>query len=38
MIPWARLGKCKKEAYDDELGKRLWEWCEKEVKAFEARQ
>ncbi|KAI0823262.1 NAD(P)-binding protein [Trametes gibbosa] len=38
LIPWARLGKCKAEAYDDELGGRLWNWLEGEVKAFEASQ
>ena len=35
MIPWARRGKCKKEAYDQDLGKRVWAWLEGEVKAFE---
>ena len=33
MIPWARLGKCRPEAYDDELGERLWRWLEAEVQA-----
>ncbi|TFK84293.1 NAD(P)-binding protein [Polyporus arcularius HHB13444] len=33
LIPWARLGKCRPEAYDDELGERLWKWLEDEVKA-----
>ncbi|KAH9849461.1 clathrin adaptor complex small chain-domain-containing protein [Lenzites betulinus] len=38
LVPWARLGKCKAEAYDDELGGKLWNWLEGEVKAFEASQ
>ena len=38
MIPWARLGKCRPEVYDDEVGNRLWSWLEEEVKAFEASQ
>ncbi|RPD56663.1 NAD(P)-binding protein [Lentinus tigrinus ALCF2SS1-7] len=33
LIPWARLGKCRPEAYDDEVGERLWKWLEEEVKA-----
>ncbi|KZT06203.1 NAD(P)-binding protein [Laetiporus sulphureus 93-53] len=32
LIPWARLGECRKEAYDDELGARLWDWLEEQVK------
>ena len=32
LIPWARVGKCRKEAYDGELGKRLWNWLEEEVR------
>jgi len=32
LIPWARVGECRKEAYDDELGNRLWSWLEEEVK------
>ncbi|KAI0747568.1 hypothetical protein C8Q74DRAFT_510339 [Fomes fomentarius] len=35
LIPWARLGKCRREAYDDELGQRLWTWLEDAVKAHE---
>ncbi|PCH44323.1 NAD(P)-binding protein [Wolfiporia cocos MD-104 SS10] len=32
LIPWARIGDpCRKEAYDDELGQRLWQWLEKEI-------
>ncbi|KAI0823263.1 NAD(P)-binding protein [Trametes gibbosa] len=38
LIPWARLGKCKAEAYDAELGAKLWNWLEGEVKTFEASQ
>ena len=37
MIPWARLGRCNKDAYNEDLGCRVWEWCEKEIKAFENR-
>ncbi|KAI0738867.1 NAD(P)-binding protein [Daedaleopsis nitida] len=33
LIPWARLGKCRPEAYDDAVGERLWAWLEEEVKA-----
>ncbi|PCH41871.1 NAD(P)-binding protein [Wolfiporia cocos MD-104 SS10] len=32
LIPWARLGKCRREAYDDALGERLWSWLEEQVK------
>jgi len=32
FIPWARKGTCRKEAYDDVIGKRLWSWLEEEVK------
>ncbi|KAH9857650.1 NAD-P-binding protein [Lenzites betulinus] len=38
LIPWARYGKCKAEAYDAELGARLWDWLEGEVNTFEASQ
>ncbi|EED81510.1 predicted protein [Postia placenta Mad-698-R] len=24
LIPWARVGRCRKEAYDDQIGERLW--------------
>ena len=34
MIPWARLGKCRPECYDDEGGERLWKWLEDEVKPY----
>ncbi|PIL34966.1 hypothetical protein GSI_02753 [Ganoderma sinense ZZ0214-1] len=36
MIPWARVGRCHPEVYDDEVGAKLWDWLEAEVKAFEA--
>lgn len=32
LIPWARLGKCRPEAYDDEIGERLWNWLQEQVK------
>lgn len=32
LIPWARLGRCREEAYDEELGKKLWNWLEEQVK------
>ncbi|RPD56672.1 NAD(P)-binding protein [Lentinus tigrinus ALCF2SS1-7] len=35
LIPWARLGRCRAEAYDDALGERLWQWLEDEVKAHQ---
>lgn len=31
FIPWARVGKTRAEAYDDALGKKLWEWLESQV-------
>ena len=27
-IPWARQGRCREEAYDPEVGKKLWDWLE----------
>lgn len=38
LIPWARFGKCVPETYDAEVGKKMWEWLDGEVKAFEASQ
>ncbi|KAI0355004.1 NAD(P)-binding protein [Trametes cingulata] len=38
LIPWARLGKCRAEVYDPEVGERLWKWLDEQVKAFEASQ
>ena len=35
MIPWARFGKCRPEAYDDEIGERLWKWLGDEVKSHQ---
>jgi len=32
LIPWARVGACRKEAYDDAIGERLWNWLEEQVK------
>ncbi|KAF9805012.1 hypothetical protein IEO21_09228 [Rhodonia placenta] len=32
LIPWARVGSCRKEAYDDAVGERLWAWLEEQVK------
>ncbi len=34
FIPWARRGKANKIAADPELGARLWEWCEAQVKDY----
>ncbi|EJF56822.1 NAD(P)-binding protein [Dichomitus squalens LYAD-421 SS1] len=36
FIPWARVGRCRAEAYDDELGDKLWKWLEAEVKVHQA--
>ncbi|KAH9920280.1 NAD(P)-binding protein [Fomitopsis serialis] len=32
LIPWARVGQCRSEAYDDALGEKLWGWLEEQVK------
>ncbi|KAI0724954.1 NAD(P)-binding protein [Fomitopsis betulina] len=32
LIPWARVGSARPEAYDDALGERLYAWLENEVK------
>ncbi|PCH37266.1 NAD(P)-binding protein [Wolfiporia cocos MD-104 SS10] len=32
LIPWARLGKCRREAYDDVLSEQLWSWLKEQVK------
>ena len=32
LIPWARIGKARKETADRETGRKLWEWLENEVK------
>lgn len=26
IVPWARVGKCRQEAYDNTIGNRLWAW------------
>ncbi|KAH9928034.1 NAD(P)-binding protein [Epithele typhae] len=36
LIPYARLGKCRKEVYDDAVGEKLWKCLEGEVRAFES--
>ncbi|CAL1712018.1 unnamed protein product [Somion occarium] len=35
FIPWARVGRCRDEAYDSEIGERLWNYLEEETKAFQ---
>lgn len=32
VIPWAKIGKTRKEAYDPEVGRKLREYLEKETK------
>jgi len=32
LVPWARVGRCRKEAYDDQTGERLWNWLQEQVK------
>ncbi|KAJ3485815.1 hypothetical protein NLI96_g4701 [Meripilus lineatus] len=32
LVPWARQGRCRAEAYDDELGEQLWNWLQEQVK------
>jgi len=32
LIPWARLGEARQETADPETGRRLWDWCEEQVK------
>ncbi|KAI1793118.1 NAD(P)-binding protein [Ganoderma leucocontextum] len=34
LIPWARHGKCRPEAYDPAIGERLWNWLEEQVQGF----
>ena len=35
LIPWAREAEVyNKEAYDENLARRLWEWLEEQVKAL----
>jgi len=33
LTPITRVARCRAEAYDDELGNRLWSWLEREVEA-----
>ncbi|KAJ3485818.1 hypothetical protein NLI96_g4702 [Meripilus lineatus] len=33
FIPWARVGRCRDEAYDDGIGERLWDWLQDQVKS-----
>ncbi|CCM06185.1 uncharacterized protein FIBRA_08427 [Fibroporia radiculosa] len=35
LIPWAKVGKCRQEAYDDELGSKLWKWLEEQVRPYQ---
>ncbi|EKM50635.1 uncharacterized protein PHACADRAFT_264008 [Phanerochaete carnosa HHB-10118-sp] len=32
LIPWARIGKCRDEFYDDKETERLWKWLEENTK------
>ncbi|KAH9895862.1 NAD-P-binding protein [Cubamyces lactineus] len=32
LIPWARVGRARKETENPEIGRKLWEWLENEVK------
>ncbi|KAF7789133.1 hypothetical protein EIP86_000068 [Pleurotus ostreatoroseus] len=32
LIPWARFGRCREEAYDPQVGERLWNWLQEQVK------
>ncbi|PSR76806.1 hypothetical protein PHLCEN_2v8187 [Hermanssonia centrifuga] len=32
LIPWARLGRCRKEVYDPKVGEELWSYLEEQVK------
>ncbi|TCD69330.1 hypothetical protein EIP91_008086 [Steccherinum ochraceum] len=35
LIPWARLGRTREEAYDPEVGERFWNWLQEQVVKFE---
>ncbi|TCD65870.1 hypothetical protein EIP91_002132 [Steccherinum ochraceum] len=35
LIPWGRVGRTRKEAYDPEVGEKFWNWLQEEVKNFE---
>lgn len=32
LIPWARLGEARKDAYDPKTGERLWAWLEEQAR------
>ncbi|OBZ71391.1 ATP phosphoribosyltransferase [Grifola frondosa] len=32
LIPWARVGECRAEATDPEIGERLWNWCQEQFR------
>lgn len=32
LIPWAKLGKARKDTDDEAIGKKLWEYLEEQVK------
>lgn len=32
LVPWARPGRCRPEAYDDAIGERLWNYLQEQVK------
>ncbi|KZT02807.1 NAD(P)-binding protein [Laetiporus sulphureus 93-53] len=32
LIPWAKVGQCRKEAYDDKIGEQLWNWLQEQIK------
>ena len=34
FIPWARVGEARADTRDPEVGRRLWEWMEEQVKGF----
>lgn len=35
LIPWARVGRTRDEAYDPEVGERVWTWLQDAVTKFE---
>jgi len=37
LIPWARVGRTREEAYDPEIGDRLWKWLQEQVTKFEGK-
>ena len=32
LIPWARFGRCRDEVYDPEVGEKLWNYLQEQVK------